>query len=163
MKSSKHLSIVLPAYNEALRIGRSLQQIRDYLEGRFGAGGFEIIVVDDGSRDGTVAIVEGFHKEAPEVRLLRLPQHRGKGAAVRAGMIAATAKVVLFSDADLSTPIDEVEHAMKLLADDVDVVIGSRGLPGSQVLVRQNRLRETMGRLFNVLLRAFLQIPFRDT
>ncbi len=157
------LSVTIPTYNEADRIGPSLQRVWDYLRSRYGAGGFEMIVVDDGSRDSTVAAVEQFRTRAPELQLIRFSQNRGKGAAVRAGMIAATGKAVLFSDADLSTPIEEVEGALRLLADGGDVVIGSRALAGSRILVRQHRLRESMGRLFNRLVRILLQIPFRDT
>jgi glycosyltransferase involved in cell wall biosynthesis len=156
-------SVVIPAFNEADRIGPSLQRVWDYLRSRYGAGGFEVIVVDDGSRDSTVVVVERFMARAPELRLIRLSQNRGKGAAVRIGMMAATGRAVLFSDADLSTPIEEVESALRLLADGGDVVIGSRALAGSRILVRQHRLRELMGRLFNRLTRILLQIPFRDT
>jgi len=157
------LSVVIPAYKEARRIGLSLQHVWDYLEACCGAGGFEIIVVDDGSEDSTSAVVEEVATRAPEVTLVRLPHNRGKGAAVRAGMMAANGEAVLFSDADLSTPVEEVDKALKLLVEGNDVVIGSRGLAGSRILVRQTRLRESLGRLFNLLLRAFLRIPFRDT
>lgn len=157
------LSVVIPAYNEADRIGPSLQRVWDYLRARYGAGGFEIIVVDDGSRDNTVAVVEEFRTRAPELRLVNFPQNRGKGAAVRAGMVAAKGEAVLFSDADLSTPIEEVEEALRLLVEGGDVVIGSRALAGSQILVRQERLRESMGRLFNRIIRILFQVPFRDT
>jgi dolichyl-phosphate beta-glucosyltransferase len=157
------LSVVIPTYNEARRIGPSLRRVLDYLRTRYGEGDFEIIVVDDGSCDSTVGLIEQFRAQASELRLIRFPKNRGKGAAVRAGMLAATAEFVLFSDADLSTPVEQVEGALELLAGGTDVVIGSRALAGSRILVRQNLLRESLGRLFNRLLRAFLPIPFRDT
>jgi dolichyl-phosphate beta-glucosyltransferase len=157
------LSVTIPAFNEANRIGPSLQRVWDYLQSRYGAGGFEVIVVDDGSRDRTVAVVEQFRMRAPELRLIRFSQNRGKGAAVRAGMMAATGEAILFSDADLSTPIEEVDGALKLLSEGSDLVIGSRALIGSQILVRQARLRELMGKLFNRLVWVYLSIPFRDT
>jgi dolichyl-phosphate beta-glucosyltransferase len=157
------LSVVIPAYNEARRIGPSLRRVKDYLEACYGAGGFEIIVVDDGSQDRTAAVVDQFAAGASEVSLIRLPHNRGKGAAVRAGMLAASGEAVLVSDADCSTPIEEVDGALTLLAEGTDVVIGSRAVVGSRLLVRQTRLRESLGRLFNLLLRTCLPIPYRDT
>lgn len=126
-------------------------------------GGFEIIVVDDGSSDSTVTLVEQFRSHAREVWLIRLPHSRGKGAAVRIGMLVAIGDAILFSDADLSTPIEEVEGTLKLLQEGGDLVIGSRALAESQILTRQTPLRESLGRLFNRLIRAFLGIPIRDT
>jgi dolichyl-phosphate beta-glucosyltransferase len=157
------LSVVIPVYNEESRIGPSLERVWTYLMGSYGVGGFEMIVVDDGSRDCTATVVERFMSRAPEVRLIRLPINRGKGAAVRAGMVAGVGEAVLFSDADLSTPIEQVEDALKLLREGCDVVIGSRALAESRILVRQSLLRESLGRLFNRLIRAWLGIPFQDT
>jgi dolichyl-phosphate beta-glucosyltransferase len=133
-----------------------LRAVRAYLDHHFARA--ELIVVDDGSTDNTAAVAA-----AGGATVLRQPANAGKGAAVRAGMLAATGDVVLFSDADLSTPIEEVEKALARLADGYDVVIGSRALPDSDVQVHQNFVREHLGKVFNVFVRALSGVPFRDT
>lgn len=148
--------MVIPSYNEAARLPATLRTVRAYLAQRFERS--ELIVVDDGSTDDTVAVAE-----TGGARVLRQPANAGKGAAVRAGMLAAAGDVVLFSDADLSTPIEEVEQALARLAEGYDVVIGSRALPDSDVQVRQNVVRDRLGKLFNVFVRAAAGLPFRDT
>jgi len=157
-----HLSVVIPARDEAERIGPTLQRVIAYLRGQ--AYTWEVVVVDDVSRDATAAAAEQFQAREPRLRLLRRSAEPGKGAAVRAGMLAARGQRVLFSDADLSTPIEEVE---KLLAaverEGYDIAIGSRGLPQSDLRVRQPWYREAMGRAFNLMVRAVALRGFRDT
>jgi dolichyl-phosphate beta-glucosyltransferase len=157
-----HLSVVIPAHDEAERIGPTLQRVIAYLRGQ--AYTWEVVVVDDVSRDATAAAAEQFQAREPRLRLLRRSAEPGKGAAVRAGMLAARGQRVLFSDADLSTPIEEVE---KLLAaverEGYDIAIGSRGLPQSDLRVRQPWYREAMGRAFNLMVRAMALRGFRDT
>jgi dolichyl-phosphate beta-glucosyltransferase len=155
------LSIVIPAYNEAIRIGQSLQTIKDYLKGK--AIKAEIIVADDGSSDSTAEISRKALRDWPEAEVISLPENRGKGAAVREGVLKAKAELVLFTDADLSTPIEELEKFLPLAHQGFAVVIGSRALPESKVLKRQSWLREHMGKTFNLLVRLLLIKGIKDT
>lgn len=150
------LSVVIPAYNEERRLPLTLRTVVNHLRelGR----PFEVVVADDGSMDGTVGLAGGA---APEVQVLRLP-HRGKGAAVRAGVLAATGELMLVTDADLSTPIGELDRLVAAL-DRCEVAIGSRHLAGSRVEVRQRLDRRLMGRAFNLLVQALVLPGLRDT
>jgi dolichyl-phosphate beta-glucosyltransferase len=143
-----YLSVVIPAYNEEKRLPQSLKTVLDFLKKQSYRS--EIIVSDDGSQDRTVALAKDLLKDFPH-QVLVTPQNRGKGHAVRQGVLAATGDYVLFTDADLSTPIEEVVKFLARLEKDQDVVIGSRALPGSQVEIHQNFLRETMGKVFNLI------------
>lgn len=155
------LSVVIPAFDEAERIGPTLAAVRNHFES--GDVPAEIIVVDDGSRDGTAARAEAALAGFAESRIVVLPANRGKGAAVRAGVLASRGDLVLFTDADLSTPIEELERFLPLIDAGADVVIGSRALPGSDVRVRQRALREGMGKLFNRLVRLLVLPGIPDT
>jgi dolichyl-phosphate beta-glucosyltransferase len=159
--SRPFLSIVIPAYNEADRLGESLAKIGAFLEAR--GIDAEIVVVDDGSTDGTAALAEGA-LAARRGRVLRNGENRGKGFSVRRGVLAAEGRFVLVTDADLSTPIDEYTKLAACVRDrELDVAIGSRALPGSDVQVRQGRIRQTMGRTFNKIIRALTGLTFGDT
>ncbi len=160
-RSDIELSIVIPAYNEETRIGLTLIRTLDYVQAHRPTA--ELIVVDDGSRDRTANVVEDLARRNPRIRLIRLPHNMGKGAAVRAGMLAAQGELVLFMDADLSTPIEEVQKLSLHIADGADVVIGSRGLSDSDIRMRQPLPRELMGRGFNLIVRSLLMGGFRDT
>jgi glycosyltransferase involved in cell wall biosynthesis len=156
------ISVVIPAYSEERRIAASLAAITSYLE--HGQEDYEILVVDDGSRDATAATVEqALPAAGGRVRLLRMPENRGKGAAVRAGVLASRGAEVLFCDADLATPIEELAKLRASLSDGYDIVIGSRALVGSDIRVRQHATRELMGRTFNVIVRMLLIGGIRDT
>lgn len=155
------LSIVIPAYNEERRLAGTLGAIAAYLD----ANGIdaELLVVDDGSKDKT-AEMAARALEGRRGRVLQNGENRGKGYSVRHGVIEARGRVVLVSDADLSTPIEEHVKLAKTMRDrDLDLVIGSRAMPESDVRVRQGRLRQTMGRTFNAIIRALTGLRFRDT
>jgi dolichyl-phosphate beta-glucosyltransferase len=143
------LSVVIPAFNEALRLPSYLDDVVSFLEGR--GEPHEVVVVDDGSTDGTAALVRALAAHHPSVRLLPLGRNRGKGAAVRAGMLTATGAARLFTDADGATPIAELKRLEPALAAGADVVIGSRVLLDSAVAVRTRRHRVMAGRVFNWL------------
>src|SRR5262245_60252389 len=153
------LSVVIPAWNEEARIGSTLQAIGSYLDAL--REEYEVLVVDDGSTDATAAAVEAAGRR--QVQLLRFPENRGKGAAVRAGVLASRGDDILCTDADLSAPIAELAKLRAALERGHDLAIGSRALAGSEVQVRQHRLREEMGRTFNRLVRLLVLHGFRDT
>lgn len=145
------LSVVIPAYNEEKRIGPTLQNILDYLSKQNYK--WELIVSDDGSNDQTVNLSRGLLKDIPYARVIEAPRNEGKGSAVRRGMLAAKGKYVLFSDADLSTPIEEWDQFFQYHSKGFDIVIGSRGLQSSNIEIHQGIIRETMGRTFNAIAR----------
>jgi dolichyl-phosphate beta-glucosyltransferase len=152
---------VIPAYNEEGRLGRTLERIHEWLRGQ--GETFEILVVDDGSTDGTGELARRFAEENPGVDLVTQPANLGKGAAVREGFRRARGEQVVFSDADLSTPIEELAGMRAALDGGADLVIASRGLPESNLAVRQAWYRENMGKLFNRIVRLITGIPFHDT
>jgi dolichyl-phosphate beta-glucosyltransferase len=151
-------SVVVPAFNEAQRIGPTLERILVYFERRSPPA--EIVVVDDGSSDATAEVAARFASRG--VRLVRLPRNRGKGAALRAGVAATSGDAVLVTDADLSTPIEELERLEAALAD-AELVLGSRAVAGSRITRRQPWHREWMGRSFNRLIRTLGVTSLHDT
>lgn len=156
------LSIVIPAYNEEKRLPSSLDTILDFVGKRYKF--VEVVVVDDGSRDGTADCVRQYARNHPNVRLLQNPGNRGKGYAVRHGMLAAKGEWSLFTDADLSSPITEIEKLTAAVEREAaDVAIGSRALDRSLIGVRQPAGREYAGRIFNVVMRIITGLPFADT
>ena len=146
------LSVIIPAYNEEKRLPQSLASALDYLKKQPYTS--EIIVSDDGSRDRTEAVAAEMLRGFPH-QILGTPRNRGKGHAVRVGVKAAQGQYILFTDADFSTPIEEVGRFLGFLEKDFDMVIGSRALPDSKVEIHQSPLRELMGRTFNVCARFF--------
>ncbi len=157
------LSIVIPAYNEESRLPNTFDQILEWLKGR-SLKFKEVIVVDDGSRDATAAVVDEYSKAPSPIRLLRNPGNRGKGYAVRHGMLDASGDWILYTDADLSTPIEEVEKLHSAVAQqDAVIAIGSRAVDRSLVAVHQSLFREYSGRFFNVVMRRLTGLHFRDT
>jgi dolichyl-phosphate beta-glucosyltransferase len=158
-----HLSIVIPAYNEENRIGRTLTETFDYLDRQNYSG--EVIVVNDGSTDHTVDEVRKFeNRGAGRLRLVENPGNRGKGYSVRNGMLKADGEIVLFFDADLATPTSEIAKVVGPIAEgSYDVVFGSRALDRSLIGTRQSRLREILGRGGNLIQFAFTGLRFKDT
>jgi dolichyl-phosphate beta-glucosyltransferase len=154
-------SIVIPAYNEGARLGATLEKVLAYVRSQ--GWNAEVIVVNDGSRDNTAELVRGFAARDPVVRLVENPGNRGKGYAVRNGMLNARGKVVVFSDADLSSPIEEMPKLLAALAAGADIAIGSRWLKAELQTQRQSVLRQLFGRVFNLLLRIILRLRFKDT
>jgi len=142
------LSVVIPAFNEEVRLGSTLEKIIGYLDSR--ALSYEILVSDDGSTDGTAAVAEAFAERG--VKVLRVPQNQGKGAATRRGVRESIGQGVLLTDADLSTPIEEIAKLEPHL-DEAEVVIGSRAVPGSRITIHQPFYRELMGKTFNKMIR----------
>ncbi len=158
---SPYLSIVVPAYNEEKRLGASLKRMLAYFDSQ--SYSFEILVVDDGSTDGTCSLVDTIAGCRQQVKLLRYEKNQGKGHAVRYGMLRASGSRVLFSDADLATPIEEVEKLLARMDEGCDVAIGSRDVPGSELVLRQPGLREFSGRAFNKLVQVMAVPGIHDT
>ena len=157
------LSIVIPAYNEEGRLPSSIETLLGFLD-RSLYSTAEVVVVDDGSGDGTAAWVEARAAREPRLRLLRNPGNRGKGYAVRHGMLEAKGEWILFSDADLSAPIEELDKLLKAARErNAQVAIGSRALDRSLVGVHQSLWREWSGRVFNLVMRVLTGLPFADT
>jgi len=154
-------SIVIPAYNESQRLGATLEKVLAYV--RQQAWDAEVIVVNDGSRDNTAEIVRAFAKNNPAVRLVENPGNRGKGYSVRNGILNARGDIVLFSDADLSSPIEEMPKLLQALTAGADIAIGSRWLRAELQTQRQSLHRQLFGRIFNLLLRMILGLQFKDT
>jgi dolichyl-phosphate beta-glucosyltransferase len=158
--SNPDLSIIIPSYNEELRLPATLEGIADYLQTYNGTA--EVLVVDDGSKDGTAAVAEYFRIKIPTLRVVSNSVNRGKGYSVRHGMQEARGRVALFTDADLSAPIEEAGKLIDAL-ENHDVAIGSRAMDRSLISVHESPFREFAGIVFNKIVRLILWLPFVDT
>jgi dolichyl-phosphate beta-glucosyltransferase len=159
----RSVSIVIPAYNEQARLPATLERVIAYLAGKQFQFA-EIVVVDDGSRDGTAKLVEDWQRDHTSIRLVRNPGNRGKGFTVRHGVLESKGEWILTTDADLSAPIEELDKLIAAVErENAKVAIGSRALDRSLVGVHQSPFREFAGRVFNVLMRMVTGLPFRDT
>ena len=156
--SAPHLSVVIPAYNEAKRIGASVRRVLDYLRAQTYA--WEFLVVDDGSSDDTVAVVK--QAGGDDVRVISYTPNRGKGGALQVGMLEAAGQIVLFSDADLSTPIEQIAAFLPWFGQGYDVVIGTRKTREAQIVVRQPLLRRLGGKAFTWLSNLILGVRVTD-
>ena len=154
-------SFIIPAYNEGKRLGATLDRVLNHIAAR--GWDAEILVVNDGSRDQTPDLVRAHARTHPELRLIENPGNRGKGYSVRNGMLNASGEVLLFSDADLSAPIEEASRLFAAIEAGADVAIGSRWLRPETQTHRQSLLRQFYGRIFNLALRVLLGLDFKDT
>jgi glycosyltransferase involved in cell wall biosynthesis len=159
--SSIHLSVIIPAYNEEKRLPATLDNAMEYLSAQ--SYGAEIVVVDDGSTDGTVQVIRHLQASNDQIRLVTQPKNRGKGAAVRLGMMEASGDYRIFMDADNSTTLDQIGSFWPWIEQGYDVVIGSRGIEGSEIAVRQPRYKELAGRFGNLIIRALVIPGIYDT
>ncbi|HLK06017.1 MAG TPA: dolichyl-phosphate beta-glucosyltransferase [Candidatus Acidoferrum sp.] len=160
MESHPALSIIIPSYNEELRLPPSLELIASYIEQS--KRETEVLVVDDGSSDRTAAVAETFRARIPQLRVVPNGENRGKGYSVRHGMTEARGDIVLFTDADLSAPIEEADKLIAAM-DEYDVAIGSRALDRNLIAVHESGFREFAGIVFNKIVRVVLWLPFVDT
>jgi dolichyl-phosphate beta-glucosyltransferase len=160
------LSVVVPVYNEARRLPILFEVLEGEAERQARLAGLdlvEVVVVDDGSTDETPRLLEAREAHDAQLRLIRFDRNRGKGAAVRAGVLSVESEFALVTDVDLSTPVSELTPLAAALFEGNDLAIGSRSLPASRVLVHQPAHRELMGKTFNLLLRLLTGLPFHDT
>jgi dolichyl-phosphate beta-glucosyltransferase len=158
--AAPEVSIIIPSYNEERRLPETLERIAAYV--RASGRETEILVVDDGSTDRTAAIAESFQDKFPALRVISNGVNRGKGYSVRRGMLEARGGIVLFTDADLSAPIEEASKLFAAL-ETYDVAIGSRALDRRLISVHQSRFREFAGIIFNMIVRLCLRLSFVDT
>jgi dolichyl-phosphate beta-glucosyltransferase len=154
-------SIIIPAYNEGARLGATLEKVLAYVKER--GWDAEVIAVNDGSSDNTAEIIRGWAEKNPRLKLVENPGNRGKGYSVRNGMLHAQGEILLFTDADLSSPIAEAGKLFAAIADGADIAIGSRWLRSDLQTQRQPLYRQFFGRIFNLLLRITLGLNFKDT
>ncbi len=161
MTSATTLSIIIPAYNESARIGNALRQVLECVHAHGWAA--EVVVVNDGSKDNTPEIVQSFAAQDPIVRMIANPVNRGKGYSVRNGMLHATGDIMMFTDADLSSPMEETERLLAAIRDGADIAIGSRWLDRGRQTKHQPWYRQVFGRCFNAVTRLVMGLPFADT
>lgn len=157
MRKDTKLTLIIPAYNEEKIISETLKSVLNFLSPKTYT--WEVIVVDDGSKDKTSKMVERFNRK--QVYLVKLPENRGKGAAIKAGVKKSRGEFIIFSDADLSVPIENIDKFLLELRKN-NVVIGSRRIKGSKILIHQPWLRESMGRVFTFLTRLILNSKISD-
>jgi glycosyltransferase involved in cell wall biosynthesis len=155
------LSIVIPAYNESARIEHALDRVLSCVAEQ--GWDAEVLVVDDGSTDDTAAIVQRWMERHPRLHLVQNPGNRGKGYSVRNGLLQAAGEIVMFTDADLSAPMEEAERLLAAIHDGADVAIGSRWLDRARQTIHQPFYRQFFGRCFNWITRRVMGLPFKDT
>jgi len=155
------LSVVIPAYNEEDLIRETISQVDIFLNQNF--DNYEIIIVDDGSQDETHKRCTALLKSFPRLKLLKNEKNRGKGFSIKRGVLEASCDLIMFSDADLSTPIEEILPFLPDLKKEFDIVIGSRAISGARIIKHQPFLREIMGKIFNLFVKIFVFRGISDT
>ena len=155
------LSIVIPAYNESARIEEALERVMSCVAER--SWDAEVLVVDDGSKDDTSAIVKRWMEHHPRLHLIQNPGNKGKGYSVRNGLLQAAGEIVMFTDADLSAPMEEAERLIAAIEAGADVAIGSRWMDRTRQTIHQPLYRQFFGRCFNWITRTVMGLPFKDT
>jgi glycosyltransferase involved in cell wall biosynthesis len=155
------LSVIIPAFNEESRLPLCLEKTLEFLSGQDYQ--FEIIVVNDGSTDNTSSIAEGFSARFPQVKLIELSSNRGKGFAVKTGMLKASGDLRLFMDADYAVPAGFIDSFITVIKKGYDIVIGARGLKETRIIKHQSFTRELAGKMFGKLQKLILGIPYYDT
>lgn len=159
-RNQMYISIVIPAYNEERRIVRTLEAITAFLDRK--SYGSEVIVVDDGSSDGTVAAVAAMSAKLPRIKIVRNDENMGKGHSVKRGVMEAEGDLIFFTDADLSTPIEALDSFLPEIREH-DIVIGSRAIKGANIVLHEPVYREILGRIFSLLVRSLCVPGFTDT
>jgi glycosyltransferase involved in cell wall biosynthesis len=159
--SHPQLSIVIPAYNESARIEATLERVMTCVSEQ--GWDAEVLVVDDGSKDDTAAIVQRWMVQHPRLHMVQNPGNRGKGYSVRNGLLQAAGDIVMFTDADLSAPMEEAQRLLDALADGADVAIGSRWMDRTRQTIHQPLYRQFFGRCFNWVTRTVMGLPYKDT
>jgi glycosyltransferase involved in cell wall biosynthesis len=155
------LSIVIPAYNESARIEHALDRVLTCVAEQ--GWDAEVLVVDDGSKDDTAAIVQRWMQQHPRLHLVQNPGNKGKGYSVRNGLLQAAGEIVMFTDADLSAPMEEAQRLLDAIADGADVAIGSRWMDRTRQTIHQPLYRQFFGRCFNWVTRTIMGLPYKDT
>jgi dolichyl-phosphate beta-glucosyltransferase len=156
-----YLSIIIPAYNEEKRIGKTIFAINEYLQKQNYP--YEIIIVDDGSKDSTVELVKNLKEKVKNLRVIDNKKNHGKGYVVRQGIMEAKGEYRLFMDADNATTVDQVENLLPFFKDGYDVVIGDRDLKESEIKKHQSRFKEILGDMGNILIQTLAVPGIKDT
>lgn len=158
-----NISIVIPCYNEEHRIEITLNKIQQYILKNSIECDYQIVLVDNNSTDNTLNILKSYQKKFENFKIVSATEFKGKGWAVKKGILNADGDIIVFSDADLSTPIEELQKIIFEINNGADIVIGSRQHKDSNIIRHQNFLRESMGKIFNIILRKILYTEFKDT